>query len=265
MKAKANNTRLHKSKKSKADSKAGYNVNKYIFTTLFVGLLVFVFFQINFGVVLPIKKIRAQGEFVNVTEKMILDAISNDVDGGYFRVNVHNLKHKIEQLAWVKEASVRRVWPDSVVVTIEEQKAFAYWKDKGFLNQAGEYFEPKNIKSLKLPVLIGPENLNIKVMNIYKIFKLKLEKIDLSIAEINLDDRRAIYLQLSNNIKISLGRIEYETRLMRFITAYKINLKKYSNKIDYVDMRYTNGFSIKWKDNTQAADAGNVLKGVRYV
>jgi cell division protein FtsQ len=265
MKAKAKNKKSHKNNNSSLDKVKGKNSRKFVISTLFIGLLALAIYQINFDALLPIKKIRAQGEFENVTEKMILDAISDDVDGGYLRVNVHKLQLEIEQLAWVKEASVRRVWPDSVVVTIKEQKAHAYWKNTGLLNESGEYFEPKNIATLELPILSGPKKLNVKVMNIYKDFKMQLDKVGLNINEINLDDRRAIYLELSNDIKISLGRIEYDTRLKRFISAYRINLKKYSDNIDYVDMRYTNGFSIKWKENTQAAKAENVLMGGRYV
>ena len=264
MKAKANN-KIKKNKVVKSDVVITKRSKKIILVTLSFGLLLGSIYQINFDTLLPIKKIRAQGEFENVTEKMILDAISDDVEGGYLSVNVRQLQHKIEQLAWVKQASVRRVWPDSVVVTIKEQKAHAIWKNKGLLNDLGERFEPETIADLKLPILTGPDNLNVKVMNIYKNFKKQLGAIGLTVVELTLDNRRAIYLELSNNIKISLGRTDYQTRLERFITAYKINLNKYSNKIDYVDMRYTNGFSIKWKENTQAANAENVLMGVRYV
>ncbi len=265
MKTKANNKKINKKKVAKSEVAIAKQSKKIILVTLFLGVLAGSIYQINFDTLLPIKKIRAQGEFENVTEKMILDAISDDVEGGYLSVNVRQLQHKIERLAWVKQASVRRVWPDSVVVTIKEQKAYAIWMNKGLLNNLGERFEPEIIAALKLPVLSGPENLNVKVMDIYKNFKRQLGAIGLTVIELTLDNRRAIYLELSNNIKISIGRSDYQSRLIRFITAYKINLNKYSNKIDYVDMRYTNGFSIKWKENTQAAHAENVLMGVRYV
>jgi len=259
MKAKANKKDSN-AKKIKDDS-SHKNV-KVIIPSLIVGILLVAIVQINFDSLLPIKKIRAQGEFDKVTEQMILDAVKDDVNGGYLKINVHNLQTKIEKLAWVKRASVRRVWPDSIVVTIEEQKAYAIWKNKGLLNNLGEQFEPKVIGDMHLPILNGPDNLNIKVMNKYKIFESILNKIDLSISVFNLDDRRAVTMQLSNNIKVSLGRSEYQKRLKRFITAYKLSLNKYANNIEYIDMRYTNGFSIKWKDNTQTAKAGNVLRGV---
>jgi len=246
--------------KTKANNFFVYKNMKTFLSTLFLGILFVGLFQINYASLLPIKKIRAQGEFINVTEKMILDAIRNDVISGYLKINVQELQTKIEKLAWVKLASVRRVWPDSIVVTIKEQKAFAIWNDNGLLNEVGEQFKPKIISDKKLPVLSGPEKLNIKVMNEYKIFEAQLNRINLSIDEFNLDDRRAIYIQLSNDIKISLGRNEYQKKLKRFITAYKLNLRKYSNNIEYIDMRYTNGFAIKLKETTQTKNAKNVLR-----
>ncbi len=264
MKTKANKTvaKVRNKRSEKVSVEKKFKGTKVIVSTVIAAILVLMINQINFNTVLPIKKIRAQGEFENVTEEMILSAIKNDVIGGYLKVNVHKLQTKIEKLAWVKIAAVKRVWPDSIVVTITEQKAQAIWKNSGLLNEFGEKFKPKKISKYELPILSGPENLNVKVMNEYKFFESQLNKIDLSINEFNLDDRRAINMNLSNNIKISLGRSEYQKRLMRFITAYDLSLKKYADKIEYVDMRYTNGFSIKWKENTQAAQAENGLRGV---
>ncbi len=240
------------------------NNQKKRFIGIIVAVVVFIilFLQINFNTLLPIKKIRAQGEFINVTEKMILDAITNDVHGGYLKVNVHHLKTEIEQLPWVKIAAVRRVWPDSIVVTIKEQKAYAVWKSNAFLNELGEKFKPKLIEANNLPFLNGPDNLNIKVMNEYKAIEVQLNTVGLTVNEFHLDARRAITIKLTNSIQISLGRNQYQLRLKRFITAFKLSLRKYSENIEYVDMRYTNGFSIKWKENTQAAKAENVLRGV---
>jgi len=261
MKTKANKKQKKTKKSINSEQSLYKKYSKVLLVSFFAGLALVGVFQINFDLILPIKKIRAQGEFANVSEKMILNAIANDVKGGYLWIDVHNLQDKIEKLAWVKIATVKRVWPDSIVVKITEQKAYAVWKNKGLLNELGEKFEPIEVSKNDLPILSGPVDLNVKVMNEYKKFEAQLNEIGLSIHEINLDDRRAVYLQLSNEIKISLGRSKYQKRLNRFITAYKINLFKHSNKIDYVDMRYTNGFSIKWKEDTQAAQAENVVRG----
>ncbi|VAW99161.1 Cell division protein FtsQ [hydrothermal vent metagenome] len=249
-------------KKNNSDNVWIYNNKRFIVITVAVMIFIILLLQINFNALLPIKKIRAQGEFINVTEKMILDAISVDVHGGYLKVNVHHLQTKIEKLPWVKVAAVRRVWPDSIVVTIKEQKAYAVWKSNSLLNELGEKFEPKSIILNNLPILNGPDNLNVKVMSEYKIIEAQLNTIGLSVDVFHLNARRAINLKLANSIQISLGRSEYQLRLKRFITAFKLSLRKYSENIEYVDMRYTNGFSIKWKENTQAATAENVLRGV---
>jgi len=264
MKTKSKNTKVAKKnlqKKFELDNESSNKNRKLIMSSLITILAIVAIGQINFDAILPIKKIRAQGEFINVTENMILDAITNDIKAGYLNVNVHKLQNKIEKLAWVKFAAVRRVWPDSIVVTITEQKAYAFWKNNSLLNEFGEQFKPKTITELTLPKLNGPDNLNLKVMSEYKNIARQLNEVNLSINEFTLDARRAINLSLSNDIKISLGRTNSEIRLKRFITAYKVSLQLQSKKIDYVDMRYTNGFSIKWKENTQAAKAADVLKG----
>lgn len=92
---------------------------------------------------LPVNKIRVHGEFINVDEAMLHKAVSSSVSGGYFNVDVEQVRTVVEKLAWVSEASVRRVWPDTLSVSILEQKPIATSKNLGLINKRVIYLNQK--------------------------------------------------------------------------------------------------------------------------
>ena len=69
------------------------------------------------------------------------------------------------------QASVRRVWPDRLVIQLDEQLPVARWGDSALLNNEGKAFKPQNIGSFsELPRLSGPERAKRKVMRQYQQF-----------------------------------------------------------------------------------------------
>jgi cell division protein FtsQ len=66
------------------------------------------------------------------------------------------------------------------------------------------------------------------------------------IVEFREDTRGSWVLKLANGIKVKVGRQEHERRLRRFIVGYSNQLVGQVKKIDTVDLRYTNGFAVKW-------------------
>jgi len=62
------------------------------------------------------------------------------------------------------------------------------------------------------------------------------------------DPRGAWEFELSNGIRVRLGATTVERRLDRFFVALDQVLSSQAEHVDYIDMRYTNGFAIGWKD-----------------
>jgi len=69
---------------------------------------------------------------------------------------------------------------------------------------------------------------------------------DLSITRLEQDERRAWVVTLNSGVKLLLGRKESEKRLTRFIDIYPRVLKAWEQRIDEVDLRYPNGFAVRW-------------------
>ncbi len=58
-------------------------------------------------------------------------------------------------------------------------------------------------------------------------------------------------LELADGLQVRLGRQDVKDRLERFIRLASPMVAKRVAEINYVDMRYTNGFSVGW--NTRSA------------
>ena len=197
---------------------------------------------------LPVNKIRVHGAFVNVDEEMLHRSIATVVAGGYFNVDVGRVREVVEQLPWVSKASVRRVWPDTLSVSIVEQQPVAISKSSGLINANGDIFKPQNkVLPASLPVFDGNTNLNKLMLSTYHEMNKLLIAIDRKITYLKLDARHAVELKLDNGLKVVLGRGDTTQRLERFIRIYHKILANRASDIDVIDLRYTNGMAIGWK------------------
>ena len=197
---------------------------------------------------LPIKQVRIEGDFTRLSPVDLQLLVTDKVRGGFFSLNVEAVRLALMEEPWVSHATVKRVWPDALRVVVIEQVPVVRWKEKGLLNVKAEYFEPE-VSSIPtgLPILSGPDGSENILLQTYHQMQEKVKKVGFNIASLTLDERRAWSFKLSQGINIILGRREFDKRFSRFLTLIPTSLSGRVNQTDAIDMRYTNGFSIRWK------------------
>jgi len=219
-------------------------ISRVVLLFALVAVFVLAYSKINDPRSFPISKIRAQGTFTHLSEAMLQSALGT-IEGGYFNIDVVQLQGRVEALPWVERASVRRIWPDALLVSVDEQQAMAYWQKSGLMNQHGELFYPdKKSFPQGLPQLNGPEASNMLLRNNYIRFSEMLRVLHLKIRQIDMDARQSVVVVLSNGISLVLGREKIIERLQQFITIYPKVLSANIATVQQIDMRYTNGFTI---------------------
>ncbi|MGD8812054.1 MAG: cell division protein FtsQ/DivIB [Thioalkalispiraceae bacterium] len=196
----------------------------------------------------PVNKVRIKGEMKYVTEAMLQKSVSGKLSG-FFNTDVEDIQRSVEVLPWVARASVRRIWPETLFIQVVEQQPVARWSAGGFVNNRGEAFNPLMTEITEtLPLFKGPENKQLLVFEKYNEMKNMLQVINTPISRFSMDNRHAIQVKLENNVELMLGRREQLSRLQRFINIYPKVLAGKMKKIKHVDLRYSNGLSIGWKD-----------------
>lgn len=220
-------------------------------TLVFSGLLVwFGSYLIDPGT-LPIRQVRIEGKFRNLSTSTLQELVQDRVTGGFFNINVSAVRNTLLTDPWVKDVSVHRVWPDSLRVYVTEQEAIALWNQSALLNKSGVLFTPdKKTFPKNLPVLFGPEGTQTLVMNRYLFLKSKLDTVDLNISVLKMDERRAWMFEIDNGIKVILGRNDFDERVARFVDLISISLSDKINSVELIDMRYPNGFAVGWRQDS---------------
>jgi cell division protein FtsQ len=204
----------------------------------------------------PVRHVLVEGAFQRVSPPEIESAVSEVVRGGLASVDLSAVRARVEKIAWVDSVVVRRQWPDAIRVVVVEQVAAARWNDTGLLNARGELFI-RNARFVppELPLLEGPDGSESAVAQLYLDAQGRLLEAGLRLTGVRLDERGAWELELGNGLAVRLGRQAVTDRLDRFIRLASPMVAKRVAEISYVDMRYTNGFSVGWNGRSALAVA----------
>jgi cell division protein FtsQ len=194
---------------------------------------------------LPIRRVQIEGEFLHLDPERLQRVVVDVVDAGFFGVDVARIRERLLEEPWIREATIRRVWPEALRVSIVEQVPIARWGDFALLNTDGDIFAPDEASMPEgLVRLRGPLGTEDDVLGHHRRWAARLGEVGLSVVEVQLSARHAWTLQLADGKEIELGRRDLEPRLARFLRAYRSGLGDVWTRVGRVDLRYTNGFAV---------------------
>ena len=239
--------------KSSAKNKAlsvessGRFVHGLIFSIIVIALLAIVSIKLMNPMTLPIKQVSINGDFNHLSPVSLQERASSVVRGGFFNVNVETIQEALSEEPWVKEILVRRIWPDRILVDIKEQQAVAKWGDNGLINQEAFIFYPEiSTFPENLPYLSGPDNSAGMLLEYLEQFR-KIIPETIVVKELHLSNRRSWELILDNDLVLQFGKVDVLEKARQFFQYYSGIHNKTEREINYVDLRYTNGFVIGWQ------------------
>lgn len=197
----------------------------------------------------PVRVISMDGSFQRVSPGQIEKAVAPFSQSGFMSADLDAIQRAVETLPWVEHARIQRRWPNSLHVTVIEQTAAARWGDSGLLNTRGELFVRSAAHvPAELPHLSGPEGTESQVAQRYLSVQGRMLEAGMRIAALRLDERGAWEMDLDSGVTVRLGRREVDERIARFIRTASQVIAHRLNEITYVDMRYSNGFAIGWRN-----------------
>jgi cell division protein FtsQ len=202
----------------------------------------------------PIGSVEVGGQFQRVAPVQIEEAVGPFRGAGFLSVDLDALRAAVESIPWVDRARVERQWPNGVHVFITEHVAAARWGEAGLMNTRGELFlRDSRHMPPELPQLIGPPGTEAQVSKLYLETYPRLLAVGMRLSRVELDARGAWQLTLANKIQVRLGRQDVAARLERFIVAASPEVAARGAEVSYVDLRYSNGFSIGWSAPARVA------------
>jgi cell division protein FtsQ len=209
------------------------------FLLLAYGLIWFVVHQPSFA----LKHVQVTGSAPHVTRAQVEAIVHNELRGTFFTLNLPQLRRAFEKLPWVREANLRRRWPDRLEVSVVEHVALARWGTTALVNTHGEIFQAAH--DGKLPVFMGPAAASKEIAIQYEFFRRMLATIQATPVVVQMTPRRAWRVKLDQGPTLELGREDMEARLGRYLEVHQRSVGALNRRIDYVDLRYANGFAVR--------------------
>ncbi|MEM9383634.1 MAG: cell division protein FtsQ/DivIB [Pseudomonadota bacterium] len=210
----------------------------------------------------PVTQVTMEGVFRRVSYGQIEAVLRDELPAGFLSADLGALRERIETVDWVDVARVRRLWPEGILVTVTEHVAVARWGEDGLLNARGEVFidEARHLP-VELPLLSGPPGSEGEVSQHHLDYSRQLDALGLQVLALSVDARGAWTVRVrgasGTPVEVRLGNSDPDTRLRRFVESASGLVRRRGEQIEYIDMRYGNGFAVGWHaSNVAESDGG---------
>ncbi len=208
---------------------------------------------------LPIRSIQLAGSFEYLDQAEIEQALQPFIGQGFFSLDIHQMQRVLHDKSWTDSVSVRRVWPDRLRVTITEKKPVARWDERHLLSDRARVYEADSAAFGHLPLVYSASHRPEWALRQYHALSARFGSVDERVVALHIDSRGALDVELINGLKIKLGRQDVERRIDRLVSIYQQQILPRREQIQRLDLRYSNGFAVSWKQEAlQGSDKASI-------
>lgn len=196
------------------------------------------------------KHIELRGDLVHVSSASVRAATAGRITGNFFTVKLDDVRRAFEAVPWVAQASVRRAWPDRLVVTVREHRALGLWSDGRLLADSGRLFVA-NLAEAEihgpLAQFDGPESMAGEAVRRYYEIAARLAPLSLAVGSVEISERASWAVVTESGQRFELGRDEpagrLSERLVLLAAAYPRVSAQLGGPPKRIDLRYSNGLA----------------------
>lgn len=197
----------------------------------------------------PMKHLQVSAPFKFVAPAQVREAVTPHLKRGFFAVDLNAINADLQRLPWVERAEVRKKWPDTLVIGLSEFKPLAEWNGTALVAEQGSIFAKPGGRLPMLPKFSGQAIQAEEMVAFYRAAQPLFQSVGLGIAELDVSERDAWRVVLSDGLVLQVGRNDTDSRLARFIALLpKIRREQAQKQLLHADLRYTNGFALVWRD-----------------
>ena len=201
--------------------------------------------------VVRVEPISTQQPLLHITEPLLRSVALGPIRGTFFTVDLEAVRESFETVPWVRRAQVRRIWPNTLLVGIEEHRPLALWSDGRLVNREGELFVANPEEAAADQALVefsGPPGSEADMTRRWRELTEQLAPLNLTIESLTLSPRYAWTARFDNGLTLVLGReqdVSIASRIERWVSVYPLAKAGLSRDAVSVDLRYPNGFVVR--------------------
>ncbi|PID49607.1 MAG: cell division protein FtsQ [Proteobacteria bacterium] len=203
---------------------------------------------------LTIAQVQWEGDFryydLNELEALAKPYLATNL----YLLKSQELERTLEAHDWVRDVSLRKLWPAQLIISVESQAPIAFWGSDRLLNRYGEIFYGSlPDKQGIIPLIYSPHDNGREMGERYVSLMQSLRGLGLEIIALTENERGAWQMKLRQGPVVLIGDKDQAKRIQRFKVGYERELQDTFSEIERIDLRYTNGFAVKWKQGSKGA------------
>jgi cell division protein FtsQ len=195
-----------------------------------------------------------------VRESQVLAKVGFEAGTNVFRANLDEIRRSVEELDWVRYASVQRVLPDQIIIRLVEREPIGLTRIQSEIYQFdadGKILDIDSPAGANFPILdglrAGDRKGNQQKVETYR--KVMEEVGQTSLSEIHINEAGEVtVVSASEPVSINLGAGDFRNRWVRYLQLRPQIQQQYPEAVR-VDLRFKNQVIIKMTDD----DAGEKM------
>jgi len=199
-----------------------------------------------------VSRVVVRGPLMFVDKTQVTHAVEVKLRDGYLIASLEAVKKNIENIGWVKTASVKRIPPASIEVMVVEHRPMLRWKDQGYVETDGAIFKVKQRAKLSsLVMLDAPREQVASGLKLLAGVLPLIRQLGLRVQVLKRDVIGGWNLKSRTGLIIRLGRKNFHMRIARLVKVLPFIRKK--GRPEFVDLRYANGAAVKYEPNNKSS------------
>jgi cell division protein FtsQ len=182
--------------------------------------------------------------------------VAPHLSGSFFTLDLVHARKVFEGVPWVRQAVVRREFPDQLRVDLQEHQPVALWGSEAesrLLNHLGEVFEANTaeVDVDSLVRLLGPDTEAENVLSMYRALMPQFEELGLHMEQFEMSGSGGWRVHLESGAVVELGggsNDEVQARTRRFLRTLTQVTARHARKPDALesaDLRHADGYALR--------------------
>ncbi|MFM2276194.1 MAG: hypothetical protein RL211_2066 [Pseudomonadota bacterium] len=217
--------------------------------------------------VFAIGGISVTGDVAHNNAATLRANVVHRLGGTFFTLDLAQARTAFESVPWVRQAVVKRSFPNRLKVALQEHQAVAYWGVEGdamLVNSYGEVFEANSgeIEQENLPRLLGPDGQALIIWDMYTNLQPAYAAMDLVLEQLELTVRGGWRAKFDSGAEVELGSgsnqevLERSRRFLKTVMQVTAKHERTPDALETADLRYAEGYAIRLRGvTTDTADA----------
>ena len=197
-----------------------------------------------------IEQLKITGQFRYLKPNDVEAVVVDSASGNFFSLDLDQIKAKAQNLAWVESVDVRRQWPETLVIAVQEHRPAMRWGKGKWVTTTGRVIElPESIGAKNVITLNGRESQAKRILMKATHWKAKMQTHGLELRGVSLSDSDAWTLELFDKAQnaefdLLLGHQDVSERLARFQMLFDKKFRFAERPLKRVDARYPDGLAV---------------------